>query len=120
MGGEVRLVQRSGVEDRLHAGHVTPDARAVGYGADASREWSLEDIEADDLAPRVPQGADQRLAQVTGASCDQDSHARRFRSHRSGSAARYSRNVPSPLKRAPMNELTGCEVGSLILGRRPA
>jgi hypothetical protein len=51
MGGDMRLVYRGSVEDRLHADHTTPDARAVGYRANAIGERVLPDVETDDLVP---------------------------------------------------------------------
>ena len=74
VGADMRLVQRGGVKDHLHASHATPDARAVGDRADVRGERTIEDVEADDVVPELPQGADQRLAEVTGTSCDQDPH----------------------------------------------
>jgi hypothetical protein len=38
-------------------------------------EWRGENVEADDLALQAFQAADQRLAEVSGASGDQDFHA---------------------------------------------
>jgi hypothetical protein len=72
----MRLVQGGCVEDRPHATHTTPHARAVGYRADVSGKRRLKGVEADDLALQVLQGADQGLAKVPGASCNQDSPAR--------------------------------------------
>ncbi len=72
----MRLVQSGRLEDCLHAAQTTPHARAVGYRADVSRKGRLNDVETDDLVFQVLQGADQGLAQMTGASCNQDSHAR--------------------------------------------
>ena len=67
------------MEDGPHAVHATPHARAVGDRADVGREGGREDIEADDLVLQVPQGADQGFAKVTGASRNQDFHARLLR-----------------------------------------
>ncbi len=72
----MRLVHGGRMEDCLHAAQTTPHARAVGYRADVSRKRRVNDVEADDLVFQVLQGADQGLAQMTGASCNQDSHAR--------------------------------------------
>jgi hypothetical protein len=52
------------------------DARSVGNRAEVSRERRLQDVEANDVVLQVPQSADQSLAQVTGTSCNQRSHAR--------------------------------------------
>src|SRR6266404_7328957 len=76
MSGDMRLMQGGRMEDCLHATRTTPHARAVGYRADMSRKWRVNDVEADDLVFQVLQGAGQGLAQMTGASCNQDSHAR--------------------------------------------
>ena len=51
VGGQVRLVQGGGVEDRLHAAHRAPNAIAVGYRPDLSRVIRGQEIERDDLAP---------------------------------------------------------------------
>jgi hypothetical protein len=51
-----------------------PDESAVSYRTDVSSEWTIENVEANNLAPHIPQGADQRLAKVAGTSCDQDLH----------------------------------------------
>ena len=75
MGGDMRLVQSGRLEDRLDAAQTTPHARAVGYRADVSRKRRVKDVEADDLVFQVLQGADQGLAEMTGTSCNQDSHA---------------------------------------------
>jgi hypothetical protein len=64
------------MKDGLHTTHTMPDARSVGNRAEVSRERRLQDVEADDLVLQVPQSADQSLAQVTGTSCNQRSHAR--------------------------------------------
>src|SRR5258707_10735892 len=72
----MRLVHGGRMEDCLHAAQTTPHARAVGYRADVSRKRRVNNIEADDLVFQVLQGAGQGFAQMTGASCNQDSHAR--------------------------------------------
>jgi hypothetical protein len=59
----------------LHAGHAPLHARAVGYRADLGREWRRRDIETRDVIVQIPQGADQRLAEMTGASRNQNFHA---------------------------------------------
>jgi hypothetical protein len=76
MSGDMRLARGGRLEDCLHATQTTPRARAVGYRADVSRKRRVNDVEADDLVFRVLEGAGQGFAQMTGASCNQDSHAR--------------------------------------------
>ena len=73
---DVRLVQRGRVEDGLHAGHATPHARAVGDRAYVGCVGGIEDVDADDLVSRVPQRADQCLAEVAGAARYQEPHDR--------------------------------------------
>jgi hypothetical protein len=40
----------------------------VDDGADLVREVRVNEVGADDIAARVPQGADQRFAQMTAAT----------------------------------------------------
>jgi hypothetical protein len=47
-----------------------------------SREGALDDIETDDIMLQAPQGADQSLAEMTGASRNQDFHDRAIRSNK--------------------------------------
>ena len=80
MRSDVRFVQRGGVEDRLHARHATPDARAVGDRANVSGEGAVENVEADDVVPQFPQRADQCFAQMAGAACDKYLHKGLYKS----------------------------------------
>jgi hypothetical protein len=63
------------MKDHLHALHAVPYASTIRYRADMRGERGLKDIEADDLASRFCQGANQGFAKMTGASCNQDLHA---------------------------------------------
>ncbi len=77
---DVGLVQRRGMEDGPRAAHATLHAGAVGDRADTGGEGPLDDVEADHLAPHLLQRAHEGLAQVPGASRDQNRHRRAIRS----------------------------------------
>ena len=47
VGRDMRLVQRRGVEDRVHARHAAGDERAVGDRADVVGERRRHDIDAE-------------------------------------------------------------------------
>ena len=55
---------------------TTPYASPVDDGTDVSCERRFENVEADDLMFQIAQSADQGLAKVTRAACDQHSRAR--------------------------------------------
>jgi hypothetical protein len=76
VGRDVGLMERGRVEDRSHAGHATPHERLVGDRAHSGCVGGIEDVEADDLVSRVPQRADECLAEVAGAARYQEPHDR--------------------------------------------
>ena len=77
---DVRLVERGGMEDGLHAGHAAAHECAVGDRADRARVRGIEHVEPDDVDALGAEHADQRLAEVAGAACDQDPHGPRHSS----------------------------------------
>jgi hypothetical protein len=71
----MRPVQRRRMEDRLYADHAATNERRVGYRAHASGERARAVVETDDVVPVIAQCANQRLAEMTRASCDECPHA---------------------------------------------
>jgi hypothetical protein len=74
MGGDMRLVQRGRMEDRLHAVHAAPHAGPVDDRADVGRVRRWRKVEAHDLVLRMFQGSDQRLAEMSGTARNQNTH----------------------------------------------
>src|SRR5262249_35656201 len=64
VGRDMRLVQGGRMKNRPHAAQAAPHTSTVGDRADASREGTRDNVEANDVAPRIPQGADQRFAEM--------------------------------------------------------
>jgi hypothetical protein len=62
------------MEDRLHAVHAAPHAGPVDDRADVGRVRRWQHIETDDLVLRIPQAADQSLAEMSGTARNQNSH----------------------------------------------
>ena len=75
---DMRLVQGGGVEDPPDPGHGAPHRGPVGDRAEMGDEGAREDVEAGDLMALLPEAADEGLAEMAGASCDQDFHGRRI------------------------------------------
>ena len=72
---DVGLVQGGGVEDRtVHRPMQLLTRERWCNRADVGSVRGVEYVEADDLVSQVPQGVGQGLAEVTGASRNQDSH----------------------------------------------
>ena len=72
--GHVRLVQRGGVQHRLHAVHARAHERAVGDRADALGVGRRQHVDAERLVLGALQRAHQRFAEMSGAAGDEDSH----------------------------------------------
>src|SRR5688572_11836128 len=72
--GDVRFVERGGVDDAIDAAHATPEEIAIGNRTDMARERGLQQVEADDLVPAGTQGADEPLTEVSRASSHENAH----------------------------------------------
>ena len=70
----VRLVQRRGVHDRVHAGHASLHGLAVDDRPDHRRRRRREHVKAGDLVALVAQHARQSFAQMSGAAGDENPH----------------------------------------------
>jgi hypothetical protein len=64
------------MENGPHAAHAAPDESPVEDRADIGRARSLQNVEAHHVMVQVSQGADQGLAEMSSASCDQGSQSR--------------------------------------------
>src|SRR6516165_1596882 len=64
------------VEDRLYSLHAAPDRGPIDDRAHVGGKQGGKDVESYDLVSQAFQPANQGLAQVTGASCNQNFHAR--------------------------------------------
>ncbi len=76
VGGDMGLVQRGRAVDGAHAPHAARDDGAVGDRAGFGGEGRGQNVEADHFVAAVPERAHQRLAEMAGASCDQNLHPR--------------------------------------------
>ena len=70
--GDVRLVQRGGVQHAAHAGHRRAHAVAVDDGADDVGPRRRHAVQADGVFTGRAQGAHQRFAEVAGTAGDED------------------------------------------------
>ena len=70
----VRLVQRRGVHDRVHAGHASLYGVAVDDRPDHRRLGRREHVKAGDLVALVAQHARQSFAQMSGAAGHENPH----------------------------------------------
>ena len=58
------------MEDRVNAGHTTPDILPVGDGTDLVGEGRRYQVYTDDGVVCVLQGANERFSQMTSATND--------------------------------------------------
>ena len=73
---DMRLVQRRRVQNRVDAGHRATHAGPVDDGPDDVGEVGGDDVEADRSPPVVAQRANQRFAEMAGASGHENCHNR--------------------------------------------
>jgi hypothetical protein len=71
----VGLVERSRVNDPLDAPHAVFDEIPIRDGPDAGRERRMEEVHSDDLVLALSKGPNERLAEMSSASCNEDTHA---------------------------------------------
>jgi hypothetical protein len=74
MRADVRLVQRGGVHDRVHAVHAAPHAFAVDHGAHHGRERRIDQVEPHDIHALGVEHPNQGLAEMARAAGDQHPH----------------------------------------------
>lgn len=70
----MRLVQRGGVQHGIDTLHAAPDDRAIDDRAQHVGAGSGNNVEAGDGVPLLAQGANDGIAQMTGATRDEDLH----------------------------------------------
>ena len=72
VGDDVRLVERGGMDHGVDAAHGRSDEAAIGNGADELSERRCLEIETDRTVALLRERAHQRLAEVSGASGDEE------------------------------------------------
>ena len=74
VGRHMGLVQRGRMQHAVYPVGPTADEVGIRDRADVGGERRIQQVDPDDLVPALLQGPDQRLAEMTGASCDQKPH----------------------------------------------
>ncbi len=75
MGGDMRLVQRCGMQDGIDALHARRDEVAIRDRPGALRERTGIYVDGNDICVSRPQNANECLAEMPGTARDQIFHA---------------------------------------------
>lgn len=74
MSGNVGFVERCGVVHHVYALEASPYRGAIDNGSNFGCEWGREDVKSNNVVIQALQSTQQRLAQVPGTSCHENSH----------------------------------------------
>jgi hypothetical protein len=78
VSGDVRLVQRGSVDHSAHTFHASFHKMSIYDRSDLARKFRRNNVCPYDFPVLVPQSPDQRLAQMTTATGNQNPHADLF------------------------------------------
>jgi hypothetical protein len=70
----VRLVEGGGVDDEIGAAQAASDEVRIRNRADVGREGGIDEVQPHDVRSALPQGPDETLAEMPGASGHEHAH----------------------------------------------